>query len=154
MIVNFVKCDNDDCEILIEAPWMVGGWLLVLDSMLEPYKDQPKRPFVASHITTAFPIPCNKCGYEISGEEEHLGACLVNHGDDSACIHCPKCNTYIPESSKWHNTTWDEDDLIQEEYTPPWMDNEMKNLDNKGVFYKIGELKDVKSSNGQIRDLQ
>lgn len=156
MKVNFVRCDEEDCGILMEASWVLGGWLLILDSMLEKYKDQPKKPFIASHITTAFPIPCYNCNYEITGEEEDLCACLVAHGDHTACLSCPKCNRYIPESSKWHYTTWDEDDLILEDWVPPWKDNEMK--DQKfPFFYKLSELNklDIKPPfKGNIRDLE
>lgn len=146
--IRLVKCG--ECEIRMQASWLVGGSLLVMDSMMREEYRKNCTPFMNSHIAPnpSFDDKCPKCDYEFP-KEGSFSACLVNHGDDTACIHCPECNTYISKSALWHKTTWEIKDLEIEEVE----EEEPTEIDIKGWLSKDYEAHEFKV-NGEIKDLE
>ncbi len=143
--IRLIKCG--ECEVKMQASWMVGGWILQLDSMTTDEQRENAEPFMASHLLRHpdFNNICTKCKHDFS-DDERWSACLVKHGDDTACIRCPKCSIYISKSVLWHKTTWDIDDLELEEIE----DEEPTSLDINGMLFEAHEF----YTKGKVKELQ
>ena len=147
-IIRLVKCSQ--CEVRMQASWLIGGGLLVMDSMMNEEYRKDCRPFMNSHLVVhpKFNNICTECKHDFS-DDESWSACLVNHGDDTACIHCPECSTYISKSALWHKTTWKIEDLELEEIE----EEEPTEINIKGWLSEDLEAYEFKA-NGEIKDLE
>ena len=148
--IRLIKCGQ--CGALQQATWLVGSGLLVMDSMMTEEYRKNCRPYFNSHIDSnpEFGNICPNCNHDFS-DDESWSACLVNHGDDTACIHCPECKTYISKSALWHKTTWDIENLILEEIDD---EDESLELDKEGFYYTFGELELDKFKVGKVKELK
>lgn len=117
--INYVKCP--ECGVHCEASWNVsedtGKYIhtvLYMDSMLSDEQRKRAEPWTQSHIHPLGIKICPKCDHDFA-EDEHTGYCLVNHGDETACLSCPECHAHIKEAAVWHKWEWTREDLIPKE---------------------------------------
>ena len=109
--MRFLKCD--ECETMVATPWFKDGWILDLDSNTtqEQIDSGYAIPYTASHLE----IISNQCDYCGSKYSENVSCCLVNHGDNTACVICSECNKHNSHHALWHNTKWEISDIIEKD---------------------------------------
>lgn len=111
--MRYIECK--ECDIRMPPVWQYYDLILddhMIDDNIvddENMNDFVK-PFVVSHIVPNSIESCPQCKY-VFKMEGMASYCLVNHGDNTLCLSCPKCNNYIEKGAIWHKTEWTREDL-------------------------------------------
>lgn len=112
-MTKYIECG--ECDAKLSPSWMIDGEMIVMDSMMTDKDYVYAEPWIASHMVKnpTFDDKCTKCKFDFRNARG-LSACLVNHGDNTACLSCPECNEYVSKSALWHKTKWERKDLMNE----------------------------------------
>ena len=141
--MRYIDCK--ECDVKLPPAWRYYNMILT-DNMIDHSMIDDIDPFMVSHISFDMDN-CPECDYELS-EHVSLSFCLVNHGDNGACLHCPGCKNYVENTGVWHKTEWTRDDL-KDDGKPYKIE-----IPGEDIFYIMGELKATKFPPGRIKDLK